>query len=115
MFLSLLNKLPGGENAKVFMGVVMLCGAAWLPLQMKGAAERLSFARVHATCAGCVNTCHTSTLASPTHRPPYTGGANKVGFDTMAEKKEAQRIEAESKGPEALAAWNRKEEISRQR
>lgn len=42
--------------------------------------------------------------------PLAPAGGSKVGFDTMAEKKEAQRMAAEAQGPEALAAWHRKED-----
>ena len=34
-------------------------------------------------------------------------------YDTMAEKKEAQRKEAEALGPEALAAFERKEAVAK--
>jgi hypothetical protein len=53
MFQTLLHALPFGHNAKVLLGVMVICGASYVPMYMRRQTA--------------------------------------VGYDTMAEKREAQR------------------------
>jgi hypothetical protein len=80
VFRSVMKALPVGENMRIFLGVGVIVGFASTPFIFRGARQ------LHSSCA--LRRVVESTAGSH-HLCIPLPGKDAVGYDTMAEKREA--------------------------